>query len=84
MYTKFRNLLESPRLSIQSIKITFDIEKKTTLVEKEQKKLEVLLLLEQVLIALDQNEMSVPAIKIAEAIDALDSEQTDSTVIYVT
>ena len=44
-----------------------------SLAVKEQEKAEVLCLLEKILIALDENDMAIPAIKIAEAVDVLKS-----------
>lgn len=46
---------------------------KAALIENQQAEEEIMLLLEQVLAALDKMEIALPAIKVAEAIDALRS-----------
>ncbi|MEP2988208.1 MAG: hypothetical protein ABJL11_00740 [Parasphingorhabdus sp.] len=45
----------------------------TILVDEKQRQAEIITDLERVLVALDQIKMAVPAIKVAEAVDALKS-----------
>lgn len=46
--------------------------------DKEREKAEIVCLLEKILTELDENDMAIPAIKIAEAVDALKSSDHSS------
>ncbi len=50
------------------------------LADKEREKTEIVCSLEKILTALDENDMAIPAIKIAEAVDALKSSDHSSAV----